>query len=506
MQQQQQSHQQSEHEHTLRFGGKASQYHAAAISSSEADYYEEGLEGGGHRHSNSHSASPAGHHRRCNSADTYDCADCSVSSADSTLGSHPAYPPLSPQAQRAINASRRRFVASTLALVLGAVVLYVSGYRAGERHEEEKLTAALGVAGAGAVSHGESAPAATAIDDSIVADEGLLDADDDTVEELTAEEASDLDVDEIMKEAEEEAEEELALDEQQQQQQREYTYQKFLIFAEQRSGSRFLTSLLDDHPQIVCGNEELNHKDTPMNLKHMTIEDYMALLGETYDNVYQSKMASSTTTTSVVGYKIMYNQGPTHFGKELMASLDALGIKVIHLVRRNKLLQYISFASNEKDKHLMADEQKVAALAAAAAEAEQLREGGGKLKHQAHPKTKEEAQRIRDELVISGKYPEKILSFIEAREEDDRAVSNLVSTYLDATNYAFVDYEDLSGKTEVEMGRLFALLGVEERNVQSQMEKIHEGKLTRDYFREGQQDAVKEALENSEFRWMLDGW
>ena len=128
------------------------------------------------------------------------------------------------------------------------------------------------------------------------------------------------------------------------------------------------------------------------------------------------------------------------------------------------------------------------------------------MKHQAHPKTKEEAERIRDELVISGKHPEKILSFIEAREKDDREVSNLISTYLDADRYAFVDYENLSDRTGEEMGRIFALLGVQERPVRSQMEKIHEGKRTRDYFRKERQEGVKEALEASEFRWMLDGW
>jgi len=466
------------HEHILRFGGKASHYHAAAISSSEADSgdcCEEALGGGG---SIGKGASPA-RHRRCGSTDSYDSAFTDSSSHH--------YPPLSPQAQSVIDASRRRFVLSVAVLLLGAVALYASGYRAGERHEKKKLASALGIADA----------------DPIVADKSLLDADDDTVEELTAEQANDLNIDEIMEEAEDEAEEELALEIKQQRDNDGVdddnldtpNYQKFLVFAEQRSGSRFLTDLLDDHPQIVCGNEELNHKDTPMNLNQLTKEDYMALLDETYGAVLQSK-ASSMSNEFVVGYKVMYNQGVTHFGKDLMAELDAVGIKVIHLIRKNKLLQYISFASNEKDKHLMADK--------AAAEA-QL-EKGNHLKHQAHPKTKEEAQRIRDELVISGKHPEKILSFMEAREEDDRTVSNLLSAYLDAKNYMFVDYEDLSNDTDMQMGKVFALLGVKQRKVQSQMEKIHEGKLTRDYFKKGQQDAVREALETSKFRWMLDGW
>ena len=92
---------------------------------------------------------------------------------------------------------------------------------------------------------------------------------------------------------------------------------------------------------------------------------HMVLLDETYGNVYRDKtqkIKTKTTTdeTSAVGYKIMYNQGPTHYGKDLMARLDERGIKVVHLIRSNKLLQYISFESNEKDKHLMADRQKAA--------------------------------------------------------------------------------------------------------------------------------------------------
>ena len=471
----------------LRFGGKASHYHAAALSSAEADDNDE----------EAHNLNRGGADA-CNRS--VDSASCWSESELSTA----AYPPLSPQAQSAIQASRRRFLVTVALLVLGAVGLYVSGYRAGERHEHEQmLAAALGVSGTG-----------TDADGSIVANQSLLDADDDTVEELTVEEANDLDMDEIIEEAEEEAEEELALEKKQQEDNGnnlpQQDYQRFLIFAEQRSGSRFLTDLLDDHDQIICGNEELNHKDTSMNLKHVTIEEYMTLLDETYDDVFHSKTSLSSANTIggnlVVGYKVMYNQGVTHFGKDLMARLDKAGIKVIHLIRRNKLLQYISFASNEKDKHLMADKKKAAELAAAAAAAAAAEGGGVPLKHQAHPKTKEDAQMIRDELTISGKHPDKIISFMEAREADDRTVSSLVSTYLDTANYAFVDYEDLSRETEVQMERLFDLLGVEQRKVQSQMEKIHEGKLTRDYFKKGQQDAVKEALEKSEFRWMLDGW
>ena len=378
--------------------------------------------------------------------------------ADEELGNGSSihnHSPLSPSTPCARLGSKRRSAVVTISLVAAAIVIFVTGYTAGERHEKKLLGLGL----------------------PLVANSDLLDEDDDTVEVADAEAIAAFEDDDDASGGRDNNPSTTAA---------ESSYQKFLVFAEQRSGSRFLTDLLDDHPHVRCGNEELNQKGASMNFKHSSLDDYMNMLEDTFQRLYETPTSHSPVGQSkVVGFKVMYNQGVTHYGKDLMAKLDEAGIKVIHLIRRNKLLQYISFASNEKDKHMKAEDTDS--------------------KHNAHPKTKEEAELIRDEMTISGK-PGKVLPFMEEKTEADTKVSNLVSSYLDSDNYAFVDYEDLSDKTDEEMARLFYLLGVEAQRVETHMEKIHEGKQTRSYFKRNQQEALKEALEQSQYSWVLDGW
>jgi len=372
-------------------------------------------------------------------------------------GSVHSHSPLSPSTPCARLVSRRRSAVFTISLVAAAIVIFVTGYTAGERHEKKLLGLGL----------------------PLVANGDLLDEDDDTVEVTDAETIETFEGDDDISGG-------TSRDINPSTMAAESSYQKFLVFAEQRSGSRFLTDLLDDHPHVRCGNEELNQKGASMNFKHSSLDEYMNMLDDTFERIYETPTQHSPVGQSkVIGFKVMYNQGVTHYGKDLMAKLDEAGIKVIHLIRRNKLLQYISFASNEKDKHIKA--------------------GNPDSKHNAHPKTKEEAELIRDEMTISGK-PGKVLPFMEEKTEADTKVSNLISSYLDSENYAFVDYEDLSDKTDEEMARLFDLLGVEAQTVETQMEKIHEGKQTRSYFKPNQQEALKEALEQSQYSWVLDGW
>jgi len=263
-------------------------------------------------------------------------------------------------------------------------------------------------------------------------------------------------------------------------------YQKFLVFAEQRSGSRFLTDLLDDHPQVRCSNEELNHPGSAINVKHLSLNDYLAELEKAYQRVFSKNGSSREDKSQIkaVGFKVMYNQGVVHYGSGLMEKLDEMNIKVIHLERRNKLLQYISEMSNEKDKQIKA-------------------EGKDSEKHIAHPTTPEEAERIRDEITVNGR-PSKVLHFMQRKSEGDKEVSDLVSEHLD--DYARVIYEQLSDKTEEEMAKLFNFLGVDKRHVHSRMEKIHRGKPTRSYFAEKDQEGLRVALEESDFAWVLDGW
>ena len=270
--------------------------------------------------------------------------------------------------------------------------------------------------------------------------------------------------------------------------------EKFLVFAEQRTGSRFLTDLLDDHPGVRCGNEELNHPGSAVEVKDTTLDEYMGVLEDTWARLWSTggnhnhKAAGQTAarTAKAVGFKAMYNQGPMYYGDPLLSLLDENDVRVIHLVRRNKLMQYISTEANQIDKKH-----------AAKAEVEGA--------HNAHPHTEEEAKKLR-QITVSGK-PNKVLHFMRQKTEEDAKVSELIESNVARDHFEIVHYEDLSDHTQTVTARLFDLLGVDdEREVKTDMTKIHKDMPTRNYFKEEQREALREALEQSEFAWVLDGW
>ena len=267
---------------------------------------------------------------------------------------------------------------------------------------------------------------------------------------------------------------------------------KFLVFAEQRTGSRFLTDLLDDHPSVRCGNEELNHPGSAVNVKRTTLEDYMDVLDDTWGRLSESDGNHNHKQTyrpdavggpaSAVGFKAMYNQGPTYYGDALLSRLDANDVFLIHLVRRNKLKQYISTEANQLDKK-QAD-------------------------HNAHPHSEEEAAKLR-QITVSGR-PSKVLHFMRQKAEEDARVSELIESNVAGDHFASVSYEDLSANTHQVTASLFDLLGVDaETKVETDMTKIHKELPTRNYFKEEEREALREALEQSEFAWVLkdgEGW
>ena len=269
--------------------------------------------------------------------------------------------------------------------------------------------------------------------------------------------------------------------------------EKFLVFAEQRTGSRFLTDLLDDHPAVRCGNEELNHPGSAVKVKDTTLDEYMDVLEDTWDRLsetagnhnHKAEGRTAAGTAKAVGFKAMYNQGPTYYGDDLLSLLDENNVRVIHLVRRNKLMQYISTEANQIDKKHAAKEAE--------------------MDHNAHPHSEEEANKLR-QITVSGK-PNKVLHFMRQKTEEDARVSELIESNVARDHFAIVHYEDLSENTQTVTARLFDLLGVDDgREVKTDMAKIHKDIPTRNYFEEGQREALREALEQSEFAWVLDGW
>jgi len=206
----------------------------------------------------------------------------------------------------------------------------------------------------------------------------------------------------------------------------------------------------------------------------------------TYGKVQNSydDLISLSESPNAIGFKIMYNHGILYFDQDFMTKISEAGIKIIHLIRRNKLLQYVSNAGNKIDL-LLANK--------------------GPNTHQPHPSSREEAMRIRDEVSIT-ESPEKILKKMRRKKNEDDHVTHSILSSLDSANYATIYYEDLCQNTKAQMSRLFNFLGVDDISVESSLVKIHQGKPTSFYFGERYRDTLKKAVEGSEFAWTLDGW
>ena len=259
-------------------------------------------------------------------------------------------------------------------------------------------------------------------------------------------------------------------------------YKRFVIFAQQRSGSKFLTSLMGNHPHISCGNEELLH----MNTTSLDIDGYMKMVIGTFTQllegtgIHSPSSTAHVDTVTHVGFKIMYDQGLIQYQRQLLEKLDELDIKVIHLVRRNKLLQYVSYAANKKDRLENAAE------------------------HQPHPTTEAEIKALA-EIRVSG-TPKDVLKYMQKKNGDVTEMSNVLTKYLEPDALSVVNYEELSKDHDKEMGRLFKFLGVPEQHVQTDLAKIHKDKKIHEYFVEKDQDDLKKALKDSEFSWILEDW
>ncbi len=120
---------------------------------------------------------------------------------------------------------------------------------------------------------------------------------------------------------------------------------KFCILTTQRSGSAWLVSLLDSHPQIKAFYE--------IFLAHWAGDDFIvsfpnyqkenAGLRPWITFKYLNELDRYPGEHETIGFKIMYNQLGRH--PEILAKLVADNYKIIHLVRENYLDIAISSAS-----------------------------------------------------------------------------------------------------------------------------------------------------------------
>ncbi len=109
---------------------------------------------------------------------------------------------------------------------------------------------------------------------------------------------------------------------------REYT--KFVILCNARSGSTWLHTLLNSHPQIISKGEILRR-----TFEKNQIERIQSL----NDHVF----TPYSTRIEAVGLKIFYEYQEDEYFKRFFDELqNDVSIRIIHLIRKDKLAQYVS--------------------------------------------------------------------------------------------------------------------------------------------------------------------
>lgn len=181
----------------------------------------------------------------------------------------------------------------------------------------------------------------------------------------------------------------------------------------------------------------------------------------------------------------MYDQGILHFKKDLASWFKDQNVRIIHLVRSNKLQQYISDKSNHFDK-------------------KKHKHNGG---HVAHPKSDKDAERLGNQFKI-GTSRREVLRGLEDLRRKDATVTNILTPVCRAKKELCmtVVYEDLAENAEAIISQVQTFLGVSTERVSSPMVKIHKASGMRHYFVEKGRDKLKTALEKSKFKDAMKDW
>ena len=218
---------------------------------------------------------------------------------------------------------------------------------------------------------------------------------------------------------------------------------KFVVLTAQRSGSRWLVSMLDSHPLLACDKELISAQRAQ---DAESIDDFVRLVDSELD-----KVASAAPAARSVCFKLMHNQGVDQFGAlELVRALAAANVGVVALLRKDKLAQIVSQEANKLD--------KAAPLHGAA--------------HAAHPTGESSAERVRAQKVTLD--VDRLLARIERMNAYDDAVAEAaVSSHGRA-----ITYEALVKDAQAEIDALAAWIGVPLAAVHSDYVAIHDQPLS----------------------------
>jgi len=101
--------------------------------------------------------------------------------------------------------------------------------------------------------------------------------------------------------------------------------QRFAIIGHARTGSNYLLNGLKSSPSI--------------RMYHEIFADHNRQIGKDFDKIFSTIFQYESKATRIVGFKIFYNHLTEEEWKKFMACKD---LKVIHLIRRNRLRTIIS--------------------------------------------------------------------------------------------------------------------------------------------------------------------
>ncbi|XP_006856659.3 uncharacterized protein LOC18446477 [Amborella trichopoda] len=212
----------------------------------------------------------------------------------------------------------------------------------------------------------------------------------------------------------------------------------FAIVSMQRSGSGWLETLLNSHPNISSNGEIFSVKERRHNVSSIS---------KTLDKIYNLEWTSSAAKnecTGAVGLKWMLNQGLLEYHEEIVKYFNQKGVSVIFLFRRNLLHRLISLLANAYDH-----------------KAKQLNG-----KHRSHVHSIEEAE-------VLAKYKPTInhASLLASlKDAEDMTVDAM--EYFNSTRHIILYYEDLINNQKKLM-EVQEFLWVPLRDLQSRQVKIH---------------------------------
>ncbi|KAK3277677.1 hypothetical protein CYMTET_14329 [Cymbomonas tetramitiformis] len=243
---------------------------------------------------------------------------------------------------------------------------------------------------------------------------------------------------------------------------------KFVIVSSQRSGTRWLVSLLNSHPDVAVGGELFSHSHGTLDWEQIlkTLQTYYFDCSErkNWKSLKSLKGANATT----VGFKWMYGQGLENNYPLVLKFLQEKEIAVVHLERRDALKQAVSYFSN--------------------------RFNAETTEHHAHATTEKEAALRRHAIHID---VQALLKRMTAVSESTKRAEEVFSG--SGIAYLRLIYEDMTSSEEqkrVELQKLQKFLSLTVRELSSKQVQIHSSNLSESILNYGE---IAEGLRGTSF-------